>query len=366
MKSLKWKPDFAEAMGRFDQWWRMSNRERPLLTLNVRRQSDVAPPARTHATWNDYWLDTDYRVDRAVAGMSGRAWLAETFPSITPMTGPEVLATLLGCQQHFISDATGWSEPVVHEPQQWRTVFDAPLRWDNPWWQSVKRMTQRALEVSDGRFLVGLTDLHGNYDILAALRDPQALCEDLLDCPELVREAGLKAAATFNAAFAENWRWLSAAGMPCTTWTGFLHTGPAYLPHCDFWCMMSAAMGRDMVWPAIETEMKSMERSLFHLDGPNALQHLDLLLECRELTGVQWVYGAGNGPATRWLDVYRRCLQAGKTVQVFAENATEALELAQALGSEGVWLQVGGVFHSDGEARQFITDVARASRSATS
>jgi hypothetical protein len=95
------------------------------------------------------------------------------------------------------------------------------------------------------------------------------------------------------------------------------------------------------------------------LDGPQALKHLDLLLACPQLNAVQWVYGDGHGRAENWIEVYRRCRAAGKSVQVFAADTADALTVLAAVGAHGVWLQVLQPFATRGEAEAFLKEVAR-------
>jgi len=66
----------------------------------------------------------------------------------------------------------------------------------------------------------------------------------------------------------------------------------------------------------IEEEIEWLDRSIYHLDGPGALQHLDALLEIPKLGAIQWVWGEGHGPASRWMDVYKRVIAAGKGVWI--------------------------------------------------
>jgi hypothetical protein len=120
-------------------------------------------------------------------------------------------------------------------------------------------------------------------------------------------------------------------------------------------------MAEELIDSTILTEMASLERSIFHLDGPDALQHLPWLLSLPQLNAVQWVFGAGNGPAARWLDVYRRCLDAGKSVQVMAESPQDAIDVARALGHRGVWLRLDHEFATRAEGERFLSDIARMS-----
>jgi hypothetical protein len=122
--------------------------------------------------------------------------------------------------------------------------------------------------------------------------------------------------------------------------------------------MISPEMFERAVLPSLVAEMRSLDRSIFHLDGPDALRHLDRLLEVPGLHAVQWVYGAGNGPATRWIDVYRRIQAAGKGVQVIAGDLAEARAVAEQIRPEGAWFHIGGSYSRD-DAEAFLQEMER-------
>lgn len=107
--------------------------------------------------------------------------------------------------------------------------------------------------------------------------------------------------------------------------------------------------------------MAPLERSIFHLDGPQALHHLDLMLSLPGLNAVQWVFGSGHGPAAKWIDVYRRCLAAGKALQILADDPADALTVLRALGPDGLWLTICTPFANTDEATDFLDTVHRLS-----
>lgn len=360
IRELQLKPDFGRTIDRFAAWWNCALIDRPPVTLRAAAGSRVQRRARPEPpTLRRRWMDVQYVVETAVAEMSRQIYPGDSFPIFWPNLGPEITATLFGCPLEF-GPATSWSSPVVHTPQQWHTIIATPPDFTNPYWQTLEAMMRYALEICDQRFIVGITDLHGNYDILAALRDPQALCEDILDHPELIRQAGRHVADAYVAAFQRQYAMVESVGFGSTCWTSLYHPGSAYVPSCDFWCMVSPAIARDLILPDILREMQPLERSIFHLDGPQALRHLDLLLELPQLHAVQWVFGEGHGPAAAWVDVYRRILQAGKAVQVLAESPADALAVLEVLGPRGVWLTVGGPeFPSLAAAEAFLSEVHR-------
>jgi hypothetical protein len=119
-------------------------------------------------------------------------------------------------------------------------------------------------------------------------------------------------------------------------------------------------MAREMIMPAVLHEMEPVERSIFHLDGPGAVQHLGTLLQVPHLHAVQWVQGAGGGPGRDWLDLYARMRAAGKSVQCFVDDPEDALAVLESVGRRGLWLVVSRPFGSTASARAFLEDTARA------
>ncbi len=73
-------------------------------------------------------------------------------------------------------------------------------------------------------------------------------------------------------------------------------------------------MFRRFVLPALEEEAQFLDRSCFHLDGPDALNHLDDLLAIKSLDAIQWVSGAGNKPQIEWPEVLHKIQKAGKII----------------------------------------------------
>jgi hypothetical protein len=92
-----------------------------------------------------------------------------------------------------------------------------------------------------------------------------------------------------------------------------------------------------MFLPGLIEECKFYDRSIYHLDGPGALKHLDSILSIPKLNAVQWVPGAGNGGFERWIPVYQKIQAAGKGIQL-ATVSLKNLELVfETLRPEGVW-----------------------------
>jgi len=358
LQELIGSPRFNKTVARFDAWWVGEIIDRPPVLVSVTPSRSYGGPVSTHTDHQARWLDVEFVVEEALAKMAQTDYVGDRFPLFWSNIGPEITATLYGCPLTF-TESTSWSTPVVHSADEWQRILTLPPDFTNVYWQTMVHMTDYAIEHCAGRYIVGITDIHGNYDILAALRDPMQLCLDLMDCPELVAQAGMHVADGYVAAFDRLYAQVATAGFGATSWLPIYYRGPAYVPSSDFWCMVSPQLARDLILPAILREMEPLERSIFHLDGPQALRHLDLLLDLPQLHAVQWVYGAGRGPAARWIDVYRRIRQAGKSLQLIAQNAQDALTVLDAIGPAGVLISVEEPFASVAEAENFIQQITK-------
>lgn len=124
-----------------------------------------------------------------------------------------------------------------------------------------------------------------------------------------------------------------------SNWMGIWHPEKFYVTSCDFCCMISQEMFEEFVVEELEEELKFLDASIFHLDGPGALKYLDRLLQMEHLKGIQWVYGAGAPPAPEWLDVLEKIQNAGKLIQMDVD-AKDLQFMMEHTKPEGVMFKV--------------------------
>ena len=350
----------AAASARFEAWWQGGRLDRPPVSLAVEHKNSLRTPQSNHADLRDRWLDVEFQVDSAIARLEASPCLGDSVPSWTPNVGPDLTSTLFGAELVF-GESTSWCQHTLHNTPDWERFIGTPPNFDNLYWKTIDAMITLATERFAGRYYVAMPDLHGSFDMLSGLRGPEDLCLDIVDAHDLVYQASLHASRAYVEGYRRLYQRLTALGQPSTTWCSYLHNGPAYIPSCDFWCLVSKDIGQELIRPSIEMEMAPLERTIFHLDGPQALQHLDTMLALPNLNAVQWVYGAGQGNAMKWLDVYRRCRKAGKALQIIAEDGNDALNVLRELGPDGLWLLVGTPFRNADRATEFLDEVHRLS-----
>ena len=98
----------------------------------------------------------------------------------------------------------------------------------------------------------------------------------------------------------------------------------------------------DLIVGEIEKEVEFLDASIYHLDGPGALRHLDRILEIPGLNGVQWRYGAGQPSASHWIPVVKKIQAAGKCVEIEVQ-ADELEVMLEEVDPEGVCFWITGV-----------------------
>jgi len=331
---LTYKPDAADACARMEAWWHGAILDRPAIQVTAPKPNPKPLPEKRHATLRERWMDIDYAIECADARAANTYWGGETLPTFWPNLGPEVLAAALGADLTFGED-TSWSVPLLHD---WDDIPKLRIDPDNEYTRTILEMIRRGLEAGRGKYVVGLTDIHPGADLAASLRDPQQLCLDLVTEPERVHALMRQIWPCFFEFYELQHRILREAGQTLTTsWLPLFAEGRYYIPSCDFSCMISNRQFREFFLPEIVEEIEWLDRSIYHLDGPNALHHLDTLLEIEKLDAIQFVYGAGNEPASRWMEVYRRIQDAGRRLHISIEPR-EVDAFMEGLRPEGVLL----------------------------
>ena len=336
-----YKPDYEESHARYMAFWEREIIDRPPVCIRLPKE-DLGPrrPSRPYASYEEQWLDLDGRVDDMDYDLSRTDFLYDALPVAWPNLGPEIFSAWCGCGYKY-GPQTTWSVPCVED---WESDFSkARIDFNHPLFKKMVEFTQKLLERGKGKFIVGLTDFHPGGDHVAALRDPQQLCLDLLEEPEWVKRELQRAAPEFFAAYGVFYNMIHSAGMPTTSWTNMINDDTYYIPSNDFSCMISNKMFEEFFLPGLAQECAFYDRSLYHLDGPGALKHLDSILSLRDLDVVQFVCGAGNEGYHKWVEVYQKIQRAGKGIEMHC-SIKELDMIFETIRPEGVWFSsVSGV-----------------------
>lgn len=337
--------DFERISRDYERCWNLENHDSPLLQIAAPKKGAVRRVRE--ASLEERWTDIGFLIESARERMENTYYGGVSYPSLWPNLGPDIFGAILGgCDLKFGED-TVWA--VAEEGRELSDFTFEGLDAENPWLKKLLAMTEAMLDDARGEYLVGMTDLHGGMDAMVSLRGPEQLCLDMVEEPELVKELCLKSFQVYRELYEKLNAMLLSRQKGTTNWMGVYHPDSWYVSSCDLICMISPEMYWEFVEPEVRMEIGLYGNSIFHLDGPGALRHLDSLLALPELRGIQWVYGAGQPSAAHWIPVMQKIQDAGKMVHILAEPS-DLPAMKKHLRPEGLILNLSA--RDEEEARE--------------
>ena len=223
-------------------------------------------------------------------------------------------------------------------------------------------MMEFSLELGKNKYITALPDLHPGGDLLTALRGPEKLCLDLAMNQDLIKEINNKLIDFYPKIYNKIYSLIKEYNLGSVTWVPFYHRAKAYVVSCDLSALISPAMFKEVFLPGIKKQVNFLDKSLYHLDGPDSLRHLDTLLEIEELDGIQWLYGAGNGPSTKWIDVFKKIQESGKCNHIYVDTVKEIELILDELKPHGLLFTLKNKDLSKKEAEKAIKMVEKKSK----
>lgn len=337
-----WKTNSAETKQNFVDWWKHEG-----LVLGMwgapacegAPNEETQPPPEVESLQTRY-TDAEIRSRSNHHKLAHQSFPAEVLPIADTDIGPGSLSLFLGAEPGF-SPETVWFEPCIHDCADPEAL--PPLQFDesNKWWQVTEAILLACAKLGKDKYMVGCPDLCENIDILANLRDAQTLLMDMIERPEWVEQK----VAEINQVWFEVYQSIyDIIKLPdgSSAFGAFRLWGPGKTAkvQCDASAMFSPDMFRRFVVPNLTQQCQWLDNSMYHLDGTQAVCHLESLLEIESLDAIEWTPQAGieGGGDPRWFDMYQRILDAGKSLQVVGVKDNQIIPLLDAIGGKGVYI----------------------------
>lgn len=256
--------------------------------------------------------------------------------------GPGSLATFIGSEPGF-TERTVWFNPSIRDIEHPEEL--PPIRFDenNKWWILTRKLLELVRKYAEGKFIVGCPDLVENIDILGALRDNQTLMIDMIERPGWVCQKVDEINQVWFEAYNRIYDIIKLDD-GSSAFSAFHLWGPGKTAkvQCDASAMFSPDMFNRFVVPALTEQCRWLDNSMYHLDGTQCICHLDSLLAIEALDAVEWTPQSGIEPGghPRWYGMYKKILDAGKSVQIIGVTIDDAERILDTLGTQGVYLSV--------------------------
>jgi len=303
---------------RFEDWWRRDNKGLPLMWVVARRDgaNTPAPPPKND---EERYIGIDFKLGQIKADLANNLYLGDSYAQASSSIGPGSLAVYLGARPIF-TNKTVWYEPCISDIEDRSPIlFDPNCYWFKRHLDVLKTLKAAARE---NDYIVNIPDIVENIDILAALRGTEDILIDLMDDPEAV----LQAINEIGEAYFPCYDLFYNALKPSEDISSYycfciLGRGKTAKVQCDFSAMISPQQYRKFALPSLKRQIKQLNHSVYHLDGPDAIRHLPAIMEIEELDALQWTAGAGkpDGAAPVWYDIYDQVAAArkGMWVQIY-------------------------------------------------
>jgi len=338
----QWKSDWKTVQKRYDAWWKGEGLVVSLWGNGI-PDPDLAgagTSASAHSTAAD-WYDP-----AAFAASERRALSQKRFPlDIVPFVytdyGTVSLAPMLGSPVNFGQD-TVWYGPSGLTPENDHTLaFDET----NPFCRNLVRVVEESKRLAGNDYFVGAPALAPGLDVLAELRGTAELMMDMAMDGDWVH-AKLREIQTVSYAAIDRLYPLlrDDEGRMFHSFFMFGAPGTSALAQCDTAAMISPAMFAEFCVPYLREYCDRYDRVLYHVDGPDALRTVDMVLEVEGLDAVEFTPGPqlpqGGDPS--FYDLYRKIKKAGKSVEaVWIKDENDTVErLLDAVGPEGMYLEI--------------------------
>jgi hypothetical protein len=309
------KPDLDECVARIDAWYEQKRIDRPPVRFyhhnkeyeqhRIGEGRFTNPEAR--------WMDTEFQIKRFLKTLNEAAFLGETFPVFWPNLSAVAYNLFLGQVPEF-DEVTAWVHPCVADLEH---LPPLTVQKGNQYFKKVEELTQRALEIAEGRFWVGYTDMYAGIDCTAGLRGAERMCMDVVDQPDALHRLIQAVFAEYPEVYHHFDRVLKAHGQPSVTWMNLPSFETFNVLACDFAVNLSTEHFNAFCMPVIRQEAECFVHNVFHLDGKGVARHIDSILTLPNLKAIQWVQGYGDDtPIMQWIPLIKKIQQAGKSVIV--------------------------------------------------
>jgi len=308
--------NWEHVRNRFRTWWNHEPMDYPLMNLRAMgKEPQKIIPCEPFTDTKDQYLNAEKIVAYYRMYCETHWFLEDSYPSVSLNFGPGSLAVYLVSEPIFKPESIWFGECMHDINDQSCLTYDS----ENPWWKMHLEMHKKAKELAKDDFLVDIPDIVENADILAALRGPQNLCYDLIDDPDEVKRA-LKKIDDLYFPYYDAFHDVVKGEDGSCSFTAFSIWGPGKTAkiQCDFNVLISPEFFKEFVVPGLRSQCQSLDNSLFHLDGPDAIRHVPALMEINELDGLQWTCGAvqPDGGCERWYPIYDQVRDAGKSLWI--------------------------------------------------
>lgn len=328
-----WKKNWEESKKHYLDWWKGRGL---VISMWEHLEKDgeaheLVPEPSPHSSLEQFYFDPEWRAKYLHYQLSKSSFLADIPPVANTHLGPGSLSAILGAKLDAGED-TIW---IRHKDGIGNEIELDP---NNKWWKLHLDLVKACKEQSQGKYFVGCPDLIEGLDTLAGMKGSDTVLMDMLMNPELLEQQLQKINDIYFYVFDQIYNIINMNGEMAFCYFSLWAPGKVSKLQSDISVMISEDDFRRFVQPFIREQCQKIDYTLYHLDGVDAIRHLDAILEIDELNAVQWTPGVGEpqGGDPCWYDLYKKILSKGKSIMPCWVELEELKPLLDTVGAEGL------------------------------
>ena len=359
---MYYKENWENVRERYELFWEGRLNE-PLVAITAPLEKPIrkieplpVPPEIAKLKTDHYYaraLNPEFAVNRAEIEFARTFYGGEALPYRKAMFGPDMTASYLGVEPQFKKDTTWFRNPVIDD---WHDLPDFKYDENNKWWEITKNLAKELAEKGKGRFFSAIAGVLEGLDTLVSLRGGTKLLADLIDYPEEVKNL-TSHISDLEIRWYEKLYQITQKGQEGSVcWFGVWSPEKLYAVQCDFADMISPSMFEEFALPSIKKFCRYLDHSIYHLDGKGQIAHLDILLNIKELDGIQWSVPVipvdPPHDSEVWYPYFKRIQKAGKLLVIYWARPENVERLISDLSPEGLYISTS--CESEKEAKELL------------
>lgn len=328
-----WKKNWEESKQHYIDWW---NNKGLVISMWEHLEKEGEPHEKVpepppYKNINQFYFNPEWRSQYLHYQLSKSSFLADIPPVANTHLGPGSLSAILGAELDA-SDETIW----IRHRDDFGDEFS--LNPENKWWKLHLDLLKACKQKSQGKYYVGCPDLVEGLDTLAGMKGTESVLMDMLMRPEVLEEQLQKINDYYFEVFDKIYEIINEDGEMAFCYFSLWGPGKVSKLQVDMSGMFSEEDFRRFAQPFLREQCQKIEYTLYHLDGTDALHHVDAILEIEELNAVQWTPGVGQpqGGDPMWYDLYKKILSKGKSIMPCWVELNELKPLLDAVGANGL------------------------------
>lgn len=353
---------------RFKSWWEIDLVDRALIQVWAPRkgkedlwneqgnEGGVFTSYKTIKEWKKNKFDYNFLIGKQKEFLSSVYYGGDAFPTFCINLGPGSIAADFGCNANFRDETIWYGPPIL---KNYKNIENKYLQEKNVIWGITQRLTKISSENSNNNYFVTAADLGMNLDIIASLRGAERMLFDLLEHPKEVKKLISIVSDIFINKYDKLYDLVKNRQDFFLGWLPVYSEGKNYPIQCDFSAMISPKMFEEFIVSDLVKISKHLDKSIYHLDGPDAVRHLDIILDIKDIDAIQWAPGKGSPSAVHWIPMLKKIQKKKKALVVYAENPKEVERLLEELEPEGLLISTKA--NSEEEADEIVKNVKKLS-----